>query len=80
MEQDTIAHAYATREFLWVIKVIKSCKHPAQLEICEALLSLFQKQQDDVVTAQKIKHAFDDQAVKLNYFQYAGTKKSQSLK
>lgn len=57
-------------EFTWVCKVIKSCKYPAQLEICKEIITLFNLKHPNQEHAVHLDDLFHQMAVRLNYYQY----------
>lgn len=67
---NNLASGYETREYVWVKKVINTCDHPIQLHMCNALIDLLKKKQNDVETNVNIQKEFHNKAVMLEYYEY----------
>lgn len=78
--------SFETREYKWVVKVIKSCNHPAQLVMCESIMELYLKQQEGIVkqdelllTNLELEEIFLKKANLLNYHQYKAIKSIEKI-
>lgn len=82
------------KDFLWVLSVIRSCEHPAQLEMTTLLIDLLYKRISHLEvkvlqTKQELKQRSDEmhkdidelfhtKAIQVNYYQYKETKSRES--